>query len=147
LAFGTKKGTGSSGAVSLRHHTKAEHDLSDKGQKEDERCKWRQAEGSEGGKGGKGKEAPSKKGKFGTTKTVASAVEKEVLAEKLKAVEREKSNGDEAEACIMSTFQKFAAGKGGKVQVSNVAVDEKPVPTAPALKSSLKWVKNAKTVT
>jgi hypothetical protein len=62
----------------------------------------------------------SKKGKFDATKAVASAVQKKV-AEKMKAVEQEKTNRDEAKACIMTIFQKFAAGKDGKI--SNLKCD------------------------
>jgi hypothetical protein len=72
-----------------------------------------------------------------------TAVQKKV-AEKMKAVEQEKTNGDKVEAHIMSIFQKFAAGKDGKVQISNATVDKKPVPTASTLKSLLKHVENTK---
>ena len=93
-SFATKKGNGSSG-VPLRYHTKAEYDLLNKGQK-DELPEWRKGE-SKGGK---------KKGsncKFDTTKAIASAVGKKVM-ERLKAIEQEKSNSDEAEAWIMSCW-------------------------------------------
>jgi hypothetical protein len=63
----------------------------------------------------------------------------------MEAMEQEKTNGDEAKAHIISIFQKLTAGKDGKVQVSNVTVNEKPIPTTPTLKSVLKRVKNAKT--
>jgi hypothetical protein len=146
-SFGTKKGTGSSG-VSLRYHTKAEYETLDKAQKEELR-EWRRGERFKGTKG-KGKEAPHKKGggRFETTKAIASAVEKKV-AEKLKAMEQEKANGDEAEAFIMSVFKKFGAGKDGKVQISDATAtaDPAPIPTAPTLKSILKRAKNSKTGT
>jgi hypothetical protein len=65
----------------------------------------------------------------------------------MKAVKQEKTNRDETKACIMSIFQKFAASNDGKVQISNVTVNEKPVPTSTALTGILKRVKNTKTCT
>jgi chorismate mutase len=144
--FGTKKGTGSSG-VPLRYHPEAEYDLLDRGQK-DELREWRQVERLKGGKG-KAKDVSSKKGKFDTTKAIASAVEKKV-AEKMKAMEQEKTNGDEAEAYIMSIFKKFsAASKAGQGQIYDVTVEPTSTAsvTAPTLKSILKRAKNTKTGT
>jgi hypothetical protein len=82
-SFGTKKGSGASG-VPLCYHTKQEHDLLDKKQK-DELQEWRKSSAFKGEKNKKGK----KPDKFATTKAIASAVEKKV-AEKLKAMEQEK---------------------------------------------------------
>jgi hypothetical protein len=87
----------------------------------------------------KGKDSPSKKGRSDTTKAVASAVEKKAV-EKMKAMELEKTKGEQAEACVMSIFKKMA---NGKVQISDVNVETQPAtPTAPALKSILKQAKN-----
>jgi chorismate mutase len=110
----------------------------------------RQGERLKGGKG-KTKDVSSKKGKFDTTKAIASAVEKKV-AEKMKAMEQEKTNGDEAEAYIMSIFKKFsAANKAGQGQISDVTVEPgtstSASVTAPTLKSILKRAKNTKTGT
>jgi hypothetical protein len=138
-SFGTKKGTGSSG-VPLRYHTKSEYELLNKDQK-DELREWRKGTEFKGRKG-KGKEYPSKKGRFDTTKAIASAVEKKV-AEKMKAMEKEKTNGDETEAYIMSIIKKYSTGKTESVQVSTTEAE----PTAPTLKSILKRVKNTKTGT
>jgi hypothetical protein len=66
----------------------------------------------------------------------------------MKAMEQEKTNGDEAEAYIMSIFNKLsAASKTGQGQISDVTVEPTPNTsvTAPTLKSILKWAKNTKT--
>ena len=83
--------------------------------------------------------------KFDTTKAIASAVAKKV-AEKLKTIEQEKSNGNDTEAYIMSIMQKHA-GKSGKVQISDATVEPMSTPTAATMRSIIKQAKNAKTGT
>jgi hypothetical protein len=111
-SFGTKKGTGSSG-VPLQCHTKAEHVLLDRSQK-DELCEWRKGADAKGGKD-KGKDC-SKNRKFDGSKAVASAAEKKVVEEKLKAMEKERTDRDDTEACVMSIFKKYGIGKGAMAQ-------------------------------
>ncbi len=60
-------------------------------------------------------------------------------------MDKEKYNGDETEAYIMSIFQKFAAAKDKKGQISARTVEPTPIKTAPTLKSIIKRAKNAKT--
>ena len=139
-SFGSKKGNGSTG-VPLRYHTKAEYDLLDKGQK-DELREWRKNAASKGPKQ-KGKGPEAKDRKYKTTEAIAAAVEKKV-AEKMKAMDKEKSNGDDTEAYIMSIFQKFAATKDKKGQISATTVEPTHIKTAPTLKSIIKPAKNAK---
>jgi hypothetical protein len=102
---------------------------------------WRQKSESKGGKDKSNYQ--NKKPKYNNTKAIAAAVEKKVK-EKLKAIEDDKTSGEEAAAFIMSVIQKHK-GKDGKVLISDVNVDPAPLPTGPALKSVLKRVKNAKT--
>jgi hypothetical protein len=135
-SFGAKKGTGSSGA-SLCHHTKAEHATLDKAQKNELR-EWRQKNEN---KGSKDKSKDSKKPEHDNDKAIAAAVEKKV-AEKLKAVEDEKTSGEEAAAFIMSVVKKHS--EDGKVVISDANVEPAPPPTGPTLKSILKRAKNAK---
>jgi predicted DNA-binding WGR domain protein len=140
-SFGTKKGTGSSG-VSLRYHTKAEYDKLPADQKEELR-EWRKSSAfNKKGKGNKDGHRPSHQ--FDTTKAIASAVEKKV-AEKMKAMEQEKTEETVTEAYIMSLFQKFATGKAGKVQIGDTTVAPATPSTATALtlKSIVKRAKNA----
>jgi hypothetical protein len=137
-SFGTKKGNGSSG-VPLRYHTKVEYDLLDKAQKEELR-EWRKGEKAKQQKG-KSSDRQSRSGKS-TTKAIASAVEKKV-AEKMKAMEQEKANGEETEAYIMSIFQKFSGKAGKKVQISDATVDATPTAATPTLKNIIKRAKNA----
>ena len=132
-SFGTKKGNGYSG-VPFWYHTKSEYDIINKGNK-DEIWEWRKGN-FEGGK---------KKGsncKFYTTEAIVYAVEKKVT-ESLKAIEHEKSNGDEAKAWIMSIIKKHA-GKYGKIHISEATAEPNPNPTAPAMRIILKWANNAK---
>jgi hypothetical protein len=135
--FGAKKGIGSSG-VSLHCHTKDEYDKLGKATKNKLR-EWRQKSESKGGKD----KNQNKKPKYDNTKAIAAAVEKKVK-EKLKAIEDDKTSGEEAAAFIMSVVQKHK-GKDGKVLISDVTVDPAPLPTGPTLKSVLKQVKNTKT--
>jgi hypothetical protein len=102
---------------------------------------WRQKSESKGGKDKSNYQ--NKKPKCNNAKAIAAAVEKKVK-EKLKAIEDDKTSGEEAAAFIMSVIQKHK-GKDGKVLISDVNVDPAPLPTGPALKSVLKRVKNAKT--
>jgi hypothetical protein len=130
-SFGTKKGSGASG-VPLRYHTKQEYDLLDKKQK-DELREWRKSSAFKGDKRKKGKKPEN----FDTAKAIASAVEKKV-AEKLKAMELEKTEETDTEAYVMALINK-CAGKAGKAQVSQVNVDLPP--RLPTLKSILKKAK------
>jgi hypothetical protein len=131
-SFGTKKWSGASG-VPLRHHAKQEHDLLDKKQK-DELQEWRKSSAFKGDKRKKGKKPEN----FDTAKAIASAVEKKA-AEKLKAMELEKTKETDTEACVMALINK-CAGEAGKAQVSQVNVDLPP--RLPTLKSILKKAKN-----
>jgi hypothetical protein len=135
-SFGAKKGTGSSG-VSLRYHTKAEYVTLTKAQKNELR-EWRQKNEN---KGSKDNSKDSKKPKYDNNKAIAAAVEKKV-AEKLKAIDDEKTSGEEAAAFIMSVIKKHS--KDGKVVISDVNVEPAPPPTGPTLKSILKRAKNTK---
>jgi hypothetical protein len=130
-AFGAKKGIGTSG-VHLRYHSITEYKKLSREEKEELR-EWRKNNGK-----GKGKDG-QKKPRSDTAKAIASAVEKKV-AEKMKAMEDKKTNGDEAEAYIMSIFQKYS-GQATNATISDVAA--KPA-TTPTLKSILKRVKNSK---
>jgi hypothetical protein len=145
-SFGTKKGTGSSG-VPLPYHTKAEYDLLERGQKDELRECRKSAEFKTAN--GKGKDGPRKtqdRGRFDTTKAIASAVENKVT-EKMKATEQDKTSGDETEAYIMSIVKRCAAAKAGKVQISDATVEPTPIPTAPMLKNIIKQANNTKTGT
>jgi hypothetical protein len=63
-------------------------------------------------------------------------------AEKMKAVEKEKTNGAEAEAYIMSIFKKYA---GGKASVSDLTAETPADAAIPSsLKSIIKCAKHAK---
>ena len=137
-SFGAKKGTGSTG-VPLRYHTKTEYDLLNKDQK-DELREWRKGAEFKGNNGKKGKSRPNKK-PHAMNKVIAAAVEKKV-AEKMKAMEQDKANGNEAEAYIMSIFQKYSAGKTGKAQISEATAEPTPSPSAPSLKSIIRRAKN-----
>jgi hypothetical protein len=130
-SFGTKKGSGASG-VPLRYHTKQEYDLLDKKQK-DELREWRKSSAFKGDKRKKGKKPEI----FDAAKAVASAVEKKA-AEKLKAMELEKTEETDTEAYVMALINK-CAGKAGKAQASQVNFD--PPPRLPTLKSILKKAK------
>jgi hypothetical protein len=61
------------------------------------------------------------------------------VAEKLKAMELEKTEETDTEACVMALVNK-CAGEAGKAQVSQVNFD--PPPRLPTLKSILKKAKN-----
>jgi hypothetical protein len=139
-SFGTKKGTGS-GGLPLRCHTQAEHKLLDRSQKA-ELCEWRHGADAKGGKE-KGR-CCSKNRQFNRSKAVASAAEKKV-EEKMKAFEKERTDGDDTEACVMSIFKKHGIGKGVTAQISDAAADPTPGPASPPLKSILKRVKNTET--
>jgi hypothetical protein len=141
-SFGTKKGTGPSG-VPLRYHTQAEYKLLDRSQKAELR-EWRHGTDAKGGKE-KGKDS-NKNRKFDRSKAIAFAVEKKV-AEKMKAIEKERTDGDDTEACIMSIFKKYGIGEGATAHISTATADPTPAPPAPSLKSILKRVKNTKTGT
>jgi hypothetical protein len=135
-AFGAKKGTGKTG-VHLRYHNADEYKKLSKHQK-DELREWRITTGQ-----GKGKSENDSKKKprvaFDRDKAIASAVTKQV-AEKMKAVEQAKTNGDEAEAYIMSIFKKMSA----KATVSDVSA-ERPAAVPSSLKGIMKRAKNHKT--
>ena len=135
-SFGTNKGNGSSG-FPLRYHTKAEYDLLKKEQN-NELCEWRKGK-SEGGKR-KGSDH-----KFDTTKDISSAVKNKVT-ERLKAIEQEKSNGDEAYAWIMSIMKKHD-GKSGNFQILDTTAEPTPTLTAPTIRSIIKQANNAKACT
>jgi hypothetical protein len=78
----------------------AECKLLDRWQKAELR-EWRHGTDAKGGKE-KGKDS-NKYRKFDRSKAIASAVEKKV-EEKMKAIEKERTDGDDTEACIMSLF-------------------------------------------
>jgi hypothetical protein len=121
----------------------AEHKLLDRSQKAELR-EWRHGTDAKGGKE-KGKDS-NKNRMFDRSKAIASAVEKKV-EEKMKAIEKERTDGDDTEACIMSLFKKHGIGKGATAHISAATADPTPAPPAPSLKSILKRVKNTKTGT
>jgi hypothetical protein len=131
-AFGAKKGIGKTG-VHLRYHPREEYVKLSSEQK-DELREWRDTTG--GGKGKRGRPnnkdgKPRRNVAFKSDKAIAAAVEKKVN-ERLKADERNKSQGDEAEAYIMSIFQKM---NGTKATVS--AAELPPVVTTPIVPPTL----------
>jgi hypothetical protein len=65
----------------------------------------------------------------------------------MKAIEKERTEGDDTEAHVMSLFKKHGIGKGATAHISTAAADPTPAPPAPSLKSILKRVKNTKTGT
>jgi hypothetical protein len=132
-AFGAKKGTGKTG-VHLRYHNIDEYKKLSKDQK-DELREWRSKSGHGKGRGEKDSKKKPRVA-FDREKAIASAVTKQV-AEKMKAVEQAKTNGDEAEAYIMSLFKKFS----GKASISDVTV-ETPAPVPSNLKHIIKRAKN-----
>jgi hypothetical protein len=134
-AFGTKKGTGKMG-VHLWYHNIDEYKKLSKEQK-DELCKWRTKSGHGKGKGDEGSKKRPREA-FDQEKAITSAVMKQVT-EKMKDVKQAKTNGDEAEAYIMSIFKKYAR----KVSISDVTADT-PTHVLSSLKSIIKRAKNAK---
>jgi hypothetical protein len=64
----------------------------------------------------------------------------------MKAIEKERTDGDDTEAHIMSLFKKYGIG-GATAHISAATADPTPAPPAPSLKSILKRVKNTKTGT
>jgi hypothetical protein len=124
--------------VHLRYHRREEYTKLTPTEK-DELREWRASTGQ--GKG-TGKPPAKKKARFESSeKAITSAVNK-LVEEKMKAIETEKTNGNEAEAYIMSLFKKFA---GGKAVISDVnAAATAPVPQT--LRSIVKRAKNASNV-
>ena len=132
-AFGAKKGIGKTG-VHLRYHPKPEYNKLTTNQK-DELREWRETTG--GGKN-KGKKSPHKKqkgtAKFTSDKAIAAAVEKQV-SERLKAADKEKTQGAKAKAYIMSILSELS---GSKATVA-AAVTLPPV-VAPSLPPTLRGI-------
>ena len=131
-SFGTKKGIGKSG-VHLRYHGAEDYKKLSREQK-DELREWRKTVG----KKDKGeKERTGKRTKVERDKAIAAAVDKKV-DEKIKAMEKDKTDDAESEAYIMSLFKKYHS----KVTISEVKATS---PTTPApLKSLLRRAKNVK---
>ena len=141
-SFGTKKGTGTTG-VSLRYHTNEEYNNLPKDQADELRA-WRKRTkdaADSKGKSGKSKSYPKKKYNNKTKATIASAVEKKV-AEKMKAMEQHKTNEGATEAYIMSIFEKFKTGTGGKAKISDVQASA--TVSAPSLKGIVQRARNSK---
>ena len=63
--------------------------------------------------------------------------------ERLKSIEQEKSNDNQAEAWIMSIIQKYA-GKCGKVQILEATDEPNPTPTTPTTRIIIKRANKAK---
>jgi hypothetical protein len=143
-SFGAKKGIGKTG-VHLRYHPSSEYQKLTTEQK-DELREWRESTG--GGKK-RGKPNNHKDGKqqqrnvrFKSDKAIAAAVEKKVN-ERLKSEEKAKAQGDEAEAYIMSIFQKMAGAN--KATIASVNPPPAAAPPVPAtLHGILRRAKNAK---
>ena len=80
--------------------------------------------------------------KFKSDKAIAATVEKKVN-KRLKDEEKEKTEGDQAEAYIMSIFQKMTANKA--TVAAAVALPPAAAPSlAPTLNSILRRAKNSK---
>ena len=135
-AFGAKKGIGKTG-VHLRYYNSDEYKKLSKEEK-DELRDWRKTPQGKGKGRGDKTNTNKKNVSFDTEKAIASAVTKQV-AEKMKAVEKAKTNGDEAEAYIMSIFKKLS----GSASVGDVTA-ETPAVVPASLKSIIKRAKNAK---
>jgi hypothetical protein len=141
-AFGAKKGIGKTG-VHLRYHPSNEYQKLTNDQKNELR-EWRESTGGDKKRKHPNQKTQQRNVKFKSDKAIAAAVEKKVN-ERLKAAEQTKVQGDEAEAYIMSIFQKMT---GTKATVS-AAVNLPPVvATPPVVPSSLNRIirraKNAK---
>jgi hypothetical protein len=150
-SFGTKTGIGSTG-VALRYHTNAEYKELPRNQK-DELREWRNGQPKGSGFSGKsGKSGANFSGKSAkkfktnnTAKAIAAAVEKKV-AEKMKSMEKDKADEGEAEAYIMSIFQKHsekARISGVKSSMSSLQISDiksEPKKSEPSLKSILERV-------
>jgi hypothetical protein len=141
-AFGAKKGIGKTG-VHLRYHPSSEYQKLTSEQK-DELREWRETTGG-GKKKGKHNNSDGKQNRnvrFNSDKAIAAAVEKKVQ-QRLKAEEKTKTQGDEAEAYIMSIFQKMTAKKAtvaAAVNLPPVAAPSLP----PTLHGIIRRAKNAK---
>ena len=85
--------------------------------------------------------------KFDTTKAIASSAVAKKVAEKLKTIEQEKSNGNDTEAYIMSIMQMHAGKSGKVVQISDATAEPMPTMTAPTLRSIVEQAKNVKAST
>jgi hypothetical protein len=106
-------------------------------EQQDELRKWRTRLGHEKGKGDKdSKKRP--RVEFDQEKAITLAVTKQVT-EKMKDVKQAKTNGDEAEAFIMSIFKKYT----DKASISDVTA-KTPTAAPSSLKSIIKCAKNAK---
>jgi hypothetical protein len=139
VAFGANKDIGKTG-VHLRYHSPEEYKTLSKAQT-DELREWRKTTPG-GRKKSKHDDRTSKPTvRFDTEKAIASAVEKKV-AERLKSIEHDKTQGDETEAYIMSIFQKYAE----KAKAATVKVSVTATPPPNALKATIKRAKNIQTV-
>jgi hypothetical protein len=141
-SFGAKKGIGKTG-VHLRYHPSSEYQKLTTEQK-DELREWRETSG----RGMKRAKPYHKDGKqqrnvkFKSDKAIAAAVEKKVN-KRLKDEEKEKTEGDQAEAYIMSIFQKMTANKA--TVAAAVVLPPVAAPSlAPTLNSILRRAKNSK---
>jgi hypothetical protein len=141
-AFGANKGIGKTG-VHLRYYPSAEYQKLTNGQK-DELREWQETNG-----GGKKRGKPYNKDrkqqrnvKFKSDKAIAAAVEKRV-PKRLKAEEKVKTQSDEAEAYIMSIFQKMSGNKATVAATVNLPPAVAP-PLPPTLHGIIRWAKHAK---
>jgi hypothetical protein len=134
-AFGAKKGIGKRG-LRLCYYPSAEYQKLTNGQK-DELREWRETTG-----GNKKRGKPYNKDgkqqrnvKFKSDKAIAAAVKKRVH-ERLKAEEKVKTQSDEAEAYIMSIFQKMSGNKATVAAAVNLPPAVAP-PLPPTLHGSI----------
>jgi hypothetical protein len=133
-AFGAKKGIGKTGAY-LRYYPSAEYQKLTNGQKHELR-EWRETTGGDKKRGKPyNKDGKQQRNvKFNSDKAIAAAVEKRVH-ERLKAEEKVKTQSDEAEAYIMSIFQKMSGKKATVAAAVNL-----PPAVAPPLPLTLHGV-------
>jgi hypothetical protein len=141
-AFGAKEGIGKTG-VHVRYHPLAEYQKLTNGQKDELREWWETTRGDK--KRGKpyNKDGKQQRNvKFKLDKAIAAAVEKRVH-EQIKAEVKVKAQGDEAEAYIMSIFQKMSGNKATVAAAVNLPPAVAP-PLPPTLHGIIRSAKNAK---
>jgi hypothetical protein len=136
-AFGAKKGISKTG-VHLRYHPSSEYQKLTSEQK-DELREWREKKMGKPNNNNDGKQ--QRNVRFKSDKAIAAAVKKKVQ-QRLKAEEKTKTQGDEAEAYIMSIFQKLTtkATVAAAVNLPPAAAPSLP----PTLHGIIRRAKNAK---